>query len=129
VYVKDPKDGNWWFGYGSTVVGYWPSSLFPKLKDTAHSIQFGGEIVNDKVTGSHTSTQMGSGHFAEEGEGKAAFVRNLEVVNTDHLLHPLTKDPEFLVIEPNCYNIKGGSSEKWGQYFFYGGPGRNQKCP
>ncbi|XP_045833318.1 uncharacterized protein LOC123924464 [Trifolium pratense] len=126
---KDPKDGNWWLALGSTVIGYWPSSLFPKLKDTAHSIHFGGEIVNEKITGSHTSTQMGSGHFAEEREGKAAYIRNLEVVNTDHLLHPLTEQPQFFVLEPNCYNIKGESSEKWGQYFFYGGPGRNEKCP
>jgi len=126
--VKDRNNGNWWFGYGSEIVGYWPSTLFTKLKDNAHEIQFGGEIVNSKSKGSHTSTQMGSGHFAEEDYGKAAYFKNLQVVKSDNSFYPLSEDPKYIADKPNCYNIKGGSSKDWGKYFYYGGPGRNEKC-
>ncbi|GAU21372.1 hypothetical protein TSUD_189590 [Trifolium subterraneum] len=51
---KDPKSGNRWFGFGSIVIGYWPSSMFPELKGIAHAIQFGGEIININPRGSHT---------------------------------------------------------------------------
>ena len=43
-------------------------------------VQFGGEIVNSRQSGSHTSTQMGSVHFASEGFGKASYFRNMQVV-------------------------------------------------
>ncbi|XP_045831525.1 uncharacterized protein LOC123922908 [Trifolium pratense] len=127
---KDPKSGNWWLGFGSIVVGYWPTSMFQQLKGTAHAVQFGGEVTNFKPRGSHTSTQMGSGHFVEEGWGKAAYIRNLVVVNTDHLFHSLTEQPKFFVQRPNCYNIKGGNNKDvGGQFILYGGPGRNKNCP
>ncbi|RHN41640.1 putative neprosin [Medicago truncatula] len=126
---KDQDNGNWWFGYGTEIVGYWPSSLFTQFNDNAHAIQFGGEIVNSKSKGSHTSTQMGSGHFAEENYGKAAYFKYLQVVKSDNSFHPLSEDPKYIANKPNCYNIKGGSSKDWGKYFFYGGPGRNENCP
>lgn len=37
---KDQDNGNWWFGYGTEIVGYWPSSLFTQFNDNAHAIQF-----------------------------------------------------------------------------------------
>ncbi|KEH20177.1 carboxyl-terminal peptidase [Medicago truncatula] len=126
---KDPKHGNWWLEYGSgNLIGYWPSSLFTHLKDSATMVQFGGEIVNTMSTGAHTSTQMGSGHFAEEGFAKAAYFRNMQVVDSDNSLIPL---PNLNVVanRPNCYNIQEGTNNGWGNYFYYGGPGRNVKCP
>ncbi|XP_058767838.1 protein neprosin-like [Vicia villosa] len=126
---KDPKHGNWWLEYGNgELIGYWPSSLFTHLKDHATMVQFGGEIVNSMSTGSHTSTQMGSGHFAEEGFAKAAYVRNMQVVDSDNSLIPL---PNLKVVadHPNCYNIQQGTNNGWGNYFYFGGPGRNVKCP
>lgn len=53
-------------------------------------VQFGGEIVNSRPSGFHTSTQMGSGHFAGEGFGKASYFRNLQVVDWDNNLIPLS---------------------------------------
>jgi hypothetical protein len=35
-------------------------------------VQFGGEVVNTRPSGSHTATQMGSGHFPREGFHRAA---------------------------------------------------------
>ncbi|KHN13428.1 hypothetical protein glysoja_035189 [Glycine soja] len=126
---KDPKHGNWWLEFGSGIlVGYWPSFLFTHLGDHASMIQFGGEIVNSGSSGSHTSTQMGSGHFAEEGFAKASYFRNMQVVDWDNNLIPLS-NLKVLADHPNCYDIQGGVNNAWGNYFYYGGPGRNVKCP
>lgn len=90
-------------------------------------IQFGGEVVNSRSNGYHTSTQMGSGHFADEGFGKAAYFRNLQVVDWDNSLLPLT-NLHLLADHSNCYNIKAGKNNVWGNYIYYGGPGRNAGC-
>ncbi|KAI3976250.1 hypothetical protein MKX01_021792 [Papaver californicum] len=125
---KDPKRGHWWLQYGSALVGYWPSFLFSHLRNHASMVQFGGEIVDSRTSGFHTSTQMGSGHFATEGFGKASYFRNIQVVDWDNNLIP---PPNFraLTDHSSCYDIRGGNNRGWGIYFYYGGPGRNIKCP
>lgn len=126
---KDPKHGHWWLEFGSgLLVGYWPSFLFSHLQSHASMVQFGGEIVNSRSTGYHTSTQMGSGHFADEGFGKASYFRNLQVVDWDNSLIPLS-NLHLLADHPTCYDIKAGRNNVWGNYFYYGGPGRNSRCP
>uniref|UniRef100_A0A7C9ARS9 Neprosin PEP catalytic domain-containing protein n=1 Tax=Opuntia streptacantha TaxID=393608 RepID=A0A7C9ARS9_OPUST len=126
---KDPKHGNWWLEFGSgTLVGYWPSFLFTHLREHASMVQFGGEIVNSRPDGFHTSTQMGSGHFSREGFGKASYFRNLQIVDWDNSLVPLP-NLQVLADHPNCYDIRGGVNNVWGNYFYYGGPGRNVRCP
>ncbi|XP_071706082.1 protein neprosin-like [Rutidosis leptorrhynchoides] len=126
---KDPKHGNWWLEFGSgTLVGYWPASLFTHLRDHASMVQFGGEIVNSRVAGSHTSTQMGSGHFSNQGFGKASYFRNMQVVDWDNSLIPLSNF-KILADHPNCYDIRGGINRVWGNYIYYGGPGKNPRCP
>ncbi|XP_057448519.1 uncharacterized protein LOC130740039 [Lotus japonicus] len=126
---KDPKHGNWWLEFGAGIlVGYWPSFLFTHLRDHASMVQFGGEIVNSRTSGPHTSTQMGSGHFAGEGFGKASYFRNLQVVDWDNNLIPLS-NLKVLADHSNCYDIQGGINKVWGNYFYYGGPGRNVRCP
>ncbi|XVF50346.1 hypothetical protein PTKIN_Ptkin04bG0089900 [Pterospermum kingtungense] len=126
---KDPKHGHWWLEFGSgLLVGYWPAFLFSHLRSHANMIQFGGEIVNTRSSGFHTSTQMGSGHFAEEGFGKSAYFRNLQTVDWDNNLLPLTNLRQ-LADHSNCYDIRQGRNNVWGTYFYYGGPGRNVRCP
>ncbi|KAI8527029.1 hypothetical protein RHMOL_Rhmol12G0044800 [Rhododendron molle] len=126
---KDPKHGNWWLEFGSGVlVGYWPSFLFTHLANQATMVQFGGEVVNSNPSGPHTATQMGSGHFAGEGFGKASYFRNLQVVDSDNSLVP-SSGLRVLADHPNCYNIQGGINSVWENYFYYGGPGQNDKCP
>ncbi|KAJ0785481.1 putative neprosin [Helianthus annuus] len=125
---KDPKHGHWWLQFGSGVlIGYWPSFLFTHLQKEASMVQFGGEVVNSRSRGYHTNTQMGSGHFADEGFGKAAYFRNLQVVDWDNSLLPLT-NLHLLADHPNCYDIKAGKNNVWGDYIYYGGPGRNAGC-
>ncbi|BBH03790.1 Protein of Unknown Function D [Prunus dulcis] len=122
---KDPKHGHWWLEFGNgLLVGYWPAFLFSHLRSHASMVQFGGEIVNSRSMGYHTSTQMGSGQFAEAGFGKASYFRNLQVVDWDNNLLPLT-NLHLLADRPNCYDIRQGRNNVWGTYFYYGGPGRN----
>ncbi|KAH0463799.1 hypothetical protein IEQ34_006585 [Dendrobium chrysotoxum] len=126
---KDPNHGNWWLEFGSgQLVGYWPSVLFSHLADHASMVQFGGEIVNTQPSGFHTSTEMGSGHFAQQGFGRASYFRNLQIVDWDNSLIPVA-GLRLLADHPSCYDIEGGFSSVWGNYFYYGGPGRNMRCP
>ncbi|XP_028778304.1 uncharacterized protein LOC114734818 [Neltuma alba] len=126
---KDPKHGHWWLEFGSgLLVGYWPAYLFSHLRSHASMVQFGGEIVNTRSRGYHTGTEMGSGHFAGEGFRKAAYFRNLQVVDWDNNLLPLTNIHQ-LADHSNCYDIRQGRNNVWGTYFYYGGPGRNIRCP
>ncbi|XP_065007033.1 protein neprosin-like isoform X1 [Musa acuminata AAA Group] len=127
---KDPIAGNWWMSLGdsSLLVGYWPAALFTHLSDRATMVEWGGEVVNTRTHGEHTSTQMGSGRFAEEGFGRASYFRNLEVVDSDN---SLTSARAIATMAENskCYDIKSFSNADWGTYFYYGGPGNNQHCP
>ncbi|CAH9080496.1 unnamed protein product [Cuscuta epithymum] len=125
---KDPKLGNWWMGFGdNTLVGYWPAELFTHLADRATMVEWGGEVVNSRATGEHTSTQMGSGRYAEDGFKKASYFRNLEVVDSDNGLTSV-RDISTLAENTDCYDIKSSYSEEWGTYFYYGGPGRGPNC-
>lgn len=126
---KDPKHGHWWLEFGSGIlVGYWPSFLFNRLANHANMIQFGGEIVNTRPSNFHTTTQMGSGHFAGEGFRRSAYFRNLQVVDWDNNLIPVS-NLRVLADHSNCYDIRAGRNNVWGNYFYYGGPGRNVRCP
>ncbi|KAK8957854.1 hypothetical protein KSP39_PZI000578 [Platanthera zijinensis] len=125
---KDPKVGNWWMSFGdSMLVGYWPAELFTHLTDRATMVEWGGEVVNTRSDGRHTSTQMGSGRFAGDGFARASYFRDLEVVDADNSLSPV-ESVTTLAENPDCYDIKSSSNADWGTYFYYGGPGSNSKC-
>ncbi|CAA2956712.1 uncharacterized protein LOC111379855 [Olea europaea var. sylvestris] len=126
---KDPKEGNWWMQFGGEyVLGYWPGYLFSYLADSASMIEWGGEVVNSESDGQHTTTQMGSGHFPEEGFGKASYFRNVQVVDDSNNLRP-PKDIDTFTEQSNCYSVQLGKNNEWGNFFYYGGPGRNPNCP
>jgi hypothetical protein len=54
------------------VVGYWPSSIFSYLGDSASSIMWGGEVYSPNHV--QTSTQMGSGHFIRKVSERPAIL-------------------------------------------------------
>ncbi|CAL0310283.1 unnamed protein product [Lupinus luteus] len=127
--IIDPKEGNWWMQFGSEhVLGYWPGPLFSYLSESASMIEWGGEVVNSESDGQHTSTQMGSGHFPDEGFGKSSYFKNIQIVDANNKLRP-PKDLGTFTEQDSCYNVKTGSANDWGNYFYYGGPGRNPNCP
>ncbi|XP_028056894.1 uncharacterized protein LOC114260887 isoform X2 [Camellia sinensis] len=124
---KDTTRGEWWLQFGNEVVGYWPTSLFSYLHDGASQIQWGGEVLDYASGGQHTTTQMGSGHFPEEGFGKASYIKNIQIVDgSNKLIAPI--GVSTLAEQPNCYNVQIGKNSDWGNYIYYGGPGRNPNC-
>ncbi|KAE9593538.1 hypothetical protein Lal_00036587 [Lupinus albus] len=126
---KDIRTKNWWLSVGSgIIIGYWPSSLFTRLKDSADMMQFGGEVENFSQNG-HTTTYMGSGHFAERGFRKAAYFRNLYFVNSINQLFPIRASSlKKYADNRNCYDINIYLGKNYGTHFFYGGPGKNPRC-
>ncbi|CAK9227767.1 unnamed protein product [Sphagnum troendelagicum] len=126
---KDPNTGAWWMQFGeNTLVGYWPASLFTHLAGSATVLEWGGEVVNSEPGGQHTTTEMGSGQFAEAGFGEASYMRNIQFVDTSNVLRSVV-GLQTLTEQPNCYDIQGGFNSAWGNFFYYGGPGQNPNCP
>ncbi|CAD5179802.1 unnamed protein product [Musa acuminata subsp. malaccensis] len=126
---KDPKEGHWWMQFGNDyVLGYWPSFLFSYLADSASMVEWGGEVVNSEPDGEHTSTEMGSGHFPEEGFGRSSYFRNIQIVDESNNLKAPRGVGTFTE-QSNCYDVQTGNSNHWGHFFYYGGPGRNSNCP
>lgn len=72
---------------------------------------------------------MGSGHYANELEGKAAFMKNLEIFDEKGESHQLTDDGQFARIDKGkCYTVtelvdSGKYGLKDGVLFYFGGPG------
>ncbi|CAA7055843.1 unnamed protein product [Microthlaspi erraticum] len=66
---------------------------------------------------------MGSGHFADEGFGKASYFRNLEIVVNNNTFEPV-QEVDVVEVAPDYkfYNIKKMFRDDWGTYLFYGGP-------
>ncbi|KAK9063462.1 hypothetical protein SSX86_017332 [Deinandra increscens subsp. villosa] len=124
---RDTKSGDWWLTVGSEVMGYWPATLFTDLRDHATSVEYGGEVFSGTLGGAHTSTQMGSGHFPDEGFGKAAYVRNLRVIYEDNMLNDVSNLQTF-VDKAECYGVRNGYGDDWGNYIYFGGPGYNPNC-
>ena len=111
------------------LVGYWPQSIFTYLASSATELDWGGEIYDSKPGGLHTKTQMGSGHFPNEGYGKASYFQNIQYVDSKGNF--IDAEVERLVpdaTKPSCYNIdvqndrSGGS----GTHFYFGGPGYSE---
>jgi hypothetical protein len=123
--------GNWWFQFQGTWVGYYPGTLFNAagLANGASVIDFGGEIIDDRSQhADHTSTQMGSGQYPSAGYSHAAYMRNI------YYWDPSSQNiwaTGIAAYRDNaaCYDIaKYDNDVNWHTYFFYGGPGKNANC-
>jgi hypothetical protein len=120
------SQGNWWLFLQGTgnfeAVGYYPGSVYNggAMATAATAAEYGGETS----TLGDTYPPMGSGHFASEGFGKAAYQRSIFYIDTSgaSVWTSLTTYES----NPSCYTIvytpasQGGS---WGSYFYFGGPG------
>ncbi|KAF2566697.1 hypothetical protein F2Q68_00026075 [Brassica cretica] len=127
--INDPKTGNWWLQLNDQeLIGYWPKELFTNLADEgASTIEWGGEVVNTKKDGQHTTTEMGSGHFPSEGFGKASSFEVIKIIDMNNgIIDPV--GVQTLVSRPTCYDIKTGYDKLYEVFFYYGGPGRNPEC-
>nr|XP_040249854.1 uncharacterized protein LOC109778881 isoform X2 [Aegilops tauschii subsp. strangulata] len=121
---KDLMTKNWWVTYGkdNTPIGYWPNSLFTYLKDKGNFTLWGGYVAGP--TASSDSPQMGSGHFATEGYGKAAFVKGVQIVDENGNLDILNVNKALVVSSDSTkYTVAGYDFDKYGMHMYYGGPG------
>jgi hypothetical protein len=126
-YREQSGSHNWWLKYVDTWVGYYPNSWYNSsgIADKNAMIDYGGEIINDNIGGIHTTTDMGSGHFSNEGWQHSAYTRHITYVdmtnvtrNASNLIPSITNSSYydlslFLSSDPN-----------WVNYFYFGGPGR-----
>lgn len=125
--------GNWWFACQGRWVGYYPASLFmgnqsvfSTLGDHADYIGFWGEIYDSDDVAGRTTSDMGSGYFAEAGWTWSGYMHNLlyqsdrggSMSEYDGTGNQFSSDPDMYDIQSH---YKSGSS--WGSYVYLGGPG------
>ncbi|KAJ3691122.1 hypothetical protein LUZ61_020286 [Rhynchospora tenuis] len=129
---KDEKTGDWSLYRedqggpigGMTLLGWWPQSLFKSLSDRANVIQWTGEV---NYQYNETGPSMGSGHFSDEHEGKAAIFSEVYGFDGFGSIYNNYYNPIPFVDKSECYNISPwyGSvvdKPKRSHHFFYGGP-------
>ena len=127
---QDPITSNWWVQYGEKInIGYWPPELFESLGYNAESVEWGGEVYSRRVGQTpHTTTQMGSGKFADYAFGDSGVIKRMRIHDNSASL----KIPEWVETfsdEYNCYDVQYVSDYLEDPEFYYGGPGRNLLCP
>jgi hypothetical protein len=130
-WFKDMDGGAWWLQVQGQWVGYYPRGLYSTAGVANHAaeIDFGGEIIDNRNLGMHTSTDMGSGQFPSAWFGKAAYQRliryNYATTSNPNIvwytdatgLTPTRSDAA-------CYDISYYTGDaNWHTYFFFGGPG------
>ncbi|GLT70307.1 hypothetical protein SLA2020_423970 [Shorea laevis] len=128
IVYKEQESGNWWLACGDKgdeKIGYWPGSLFTSLASSAVEIFWGGATSS---TLSGNSPPMGSGHFAEEGLTKAAYVKEVGILDEFHRYGPPDlKLLRFVTDSSKCYNtvapLTGVEGDTSG--FICEGPGGN----
>ncbi|XBH89927.1 hypothetical protein VPH35_081723 [Triticum aestivum] len=99
-------------------LGHFPKELCPKLYGIAPGVAWIG-FVKDRDQG---GPAMGSGHFPEEGQRKAAYFKNIKLFDSKANVY----DPSglvTLVTRPNCYKVSElMHARNDGYMFYYGGP-------
>ncbi|WJX54322.1 hypothetical protein P8452_40220 [Trifolium repens] len=128
-YIKIKQDrstGHWWLivQLESIYVGYWPKELFTHLSTGASLIRFGGQTY---ASPNKDSPPMGSGRLPKEKFRNSAFMRNLEIIDSDYnevdvndrYMKPYTDT------NSECYDLayNGYQGPRYKQAFLYGGPG------
>ncbi|XP_038688560.1 uncharacterized protein LOC119987711 [Tripterygium wilfordii] len=117
IYVKiwkDPVRQIWSLMIDDEVTGEWRRDIFPRLGGIYTSVEWGGEVSNNR-------TQMGSGRF--ENEEGACYIRNLEIMTSDNPHHPIQVPFEELTereTNPELYNVSIKHNRR---YIYFGGPG------
>ncbi|KAK8698556.1 hypothetical protein V6N13_114668 [Hibiscus sabdariffa] len=127
---KDPDTNNIWVQYeGKINIGYWPADLFGTLTYGAEAAEWGGEVYSTKLgRPPHTGTHMGNGRFPDGGTGNSGYFKRLRVLDISLNL----KLPEWMTTyedEYFCYRGDYISDYIEDPEFYYGGPGRNWRCP
>lgn len=83
-----------------------------------------GEIYNSPEY--VTTTDMGSGHFPEDGFGKAAYIRGIYVIDTGDNAYQYSPNTGNVISDANRYRLQShwvSGEGSWGSYMYLGGPG------
>jgi hypothetical protein len=118
--------GKWWFYFDDHAIGYYEvAELFPNgpLASGADEAEFGGEVAR-KRNEPFAFPAMGSGRFAADGFGKAAYQRQA-------FLHHASGGAFQAELRSTgsplpCYSLQVTNHSvdpNWGSYFFFGGQG------
>ena len=122
--------GNWWLAVEDKWIGYYPGSLFTAVSTDPESstlaggsdtIYFYGEVTNNEEE--LTTTDMGSGEFADKGFGKAGYIFNIAYTNPNNVSTPFNgqwRDSDTSRYTHESHFLSGTSR---GSYAFIGGPG------
>ena len=131
-------NGNWWVRAAGEWAGYYPQcvgggaapcqrgTLFSEggIRDKANRLDWYGEVFDSRAPAA-TSTDMGSGAYANTQFGRAAYFRNLLYVWA-----PASSwwfdSGSISVTDAACYSADGpfySSDPNWRNWFYYGGPG------
>ncbi|KAJ6801794.1 uncharacterized protein M6B38_196135 [Iris pallida] len=89
---KDSQTGDWWLNAvtnGAEPIGHWPKSLFTSLADSASIFQWGGAV---SFYPNQKSPPMGSGRYPREGYGKAAYLRNVQLISDVGSISPTSAE-------------------------------------
>ncbi|KAF7081844.1 hypothetical protein CFC21_085751 [Triticum aestivum] len=124
---KDPVSKNWWLTYEHVAIGYWPSALFEFHRNKGDAAFWGGIV--EGPTASSNSPQMGSGHFASEGYGGAAFVKNIQLANNEkgYFDTPNNSQVRPESSDKSKYTVERFEYSKYvGMRIFYGGLGSDK---
>ena len=123
--------GNWWFQVQGIWLGYYPATLFQgraragtTLGDHGSWVAFWGEVFSALDDPTKTTTDMGSGNFAEAGWKWAAYQRNT-LVQSDRQGALVESNGSKSAEDSTYYDIDShmNSGSAWGSYFWFGGPG------
>lgn len=117
--------GTWWILHNHNWLGYYPPEFFDAMTFEACEVHWYGE-VHDFTPTSWTSTDMGSGKFASEGLGNAAYFRQPFYEDPAGMLHWPDGAKEATPNDPLCYTSSGLLVDQ-GAFFervmYVGGPG------
>nr|CAD1818687.1 unnamed protein product [Ananas comosus var. bracteatus] len=107
------------------LIGYWPKSLFTTLANSATHIEWGGHVGYAQR---ETGPPMGSGFYATELGQKAAYIKNIELFDSDGRSFELIDGAQYARTDvEECYNLTPLiNSGKYGLHdgflFYFGGP-------
>ncbi|ONK74468.1 uncharacterized protein A4U43_C03F6590 [Asparagus officinalis] len=117
----DNISGNWLLHVQDSLLGYWPETLFTSLFESAQQIAWNGNVNFAKNL---KGPPLGSGHFPEEGGGKAAAIQDIQFVNQHGQPYDLTPDRvSSHVDKKDCYRVGEFYRAEIGFMFYLGGPG------
>lgn len=132
-------EGNWWVKAAGQWAGYYPhckggdsppcaqGTLFSAagIRDKANRLDWYGEVFDESAPAA-TSTDMGSGAFANQRWGKAAYFRNI-LFTWSPTQAWWWNSGSISTTDSTCYSADGpfySSDPNWRNWFYYGGPGK-----